>query len=327
MDELVGFLDGARARSAFLLRSIMDPPWSVRVQDRAPLSLIAMVRGEAWVVPDGGEPGQRLGAGDVAIVRGPEPYTFADDPATRPQVVIHPGQICTTPAGQDLAQAMDLGVRTWGNDPHGSTSMLIGVYEHASEVSLRLLQALPQVVVVPGATWDTPLIELLSQEIVKDEPGQEAVLDRLLDLFLIGALRRWFAGLGGEAPAWYRAHGDPVVGRALRMLLNNPAHPWTVAALARQAGVSRAALARRFTELVGEPPMTFLTAWRMALAADLLQEPGTTVASIAHHVGYSSPFALSTAFKRTRGISPLQHRADARQGHDLRTHHDPPARQ
>lgn len=296
-----------------MLRSIMDPPWAIRVQDRAPLSLIAMVRGEAWLVPDGREPAHRLGPSDVAIVRGPEPYIFADDPTTRPQVVIHPGQVCTTPEGHHLAQAMDLGVRTWGNDPNGSTSMLIGVYENTSEVSLRLLEALPPLVVVPGATWDTPLIDLLGQEIVKDEPGQEAVLDRLLDLFLIGALRRWFADLGGQAPGWYRAHGDPVVGPALRMLLNNPAHPWTVAALARQAGVSRASLARRFTELVGEPPMTFLTAWRMALAADLLLEPGTSVASIARQVGYSSPFALSTAFKRIRGISPHQHRALPRQ--------------
>jgi AraC-like DNA-binding protein len=159
---------------------------------------------------------------------------------------------------------------------------------------------------------------------VKDEPGQEAILDRLLDLFLIAALRRWFAGLGAEAPAWYRAHGDPVVGRALRMLLNNPAQPWTVAALARHAGVSRAALARRFTLLVGEPPMTFLTAWRMALAADLLREPGETVASVARHVGYGSPFALSTAFKRARGISPHQYRAHARQGHPPRGPLGPP---
>ena len=93
------------------------------------------------------------------------------------------------------------------------------------------------------------------------------------------------------------------------MLYNNPAHPWTVAALASEIGVSRAALARRFTELVGEPPMSFLTGWRMALAADLLRQPGATVASVAQRVGYGSPFALSTAFKRVHGISPHQHRA------------------
>ena len=93
---------------------------------------------------------------------------------------------------------------------------------------------------------------------------------------------------------------------------NAPDHPWTVAELARATGASRAALARRFTELVGEPPMSFLTGWRIALAADLLLEPGATIGSVARQVGYGSPFALSTAFKRIRGVSPQQHRASAR---------------
>jgi AraC-like DNA-binding protein len=84
-----------------------------------------------------------------------------------------------------------------------------------------------------------------------------------------------------------------------------------VAALAREIGVSRAGLARRFTELVGEPPMTFLTGWRLALAADLRREPGATIGSVAEQVGYGSAFALSTAFKRVRGVSPQQHRRRA----------------
>jgi AraC-like DNA-binding protein len=102
-----------------------------------------------------------------------------------------------------------------------------------------------------------------------------------------------------------------VVGPALRLLHHRPAHPWTVASLAVATGVSRAALARRFTELVGEPPMSFLAGWRLTLAADLLREPGATVGSVARQVGYGSPFALSAAFKRVRGISPQQHRASA----------------
>jgi AraC-like DNA-binding protein len=176
------------------------------------------------------------------------------------------------------------------------------------EVSQRLLEALPPLVVVPRDAWDTPLIALLGDEMAKDEPGQEAVLDRLLDLLLIAALRVWLARPEAEAPGWYTANSDPVVGRALRLMHNNPAHPWTVANLASEIGVSRAALARRFTELVGEPPMTFLTGWRLALAADLLREHDATVGAVAGQVGYGSAFALSTAFKRVRGVSPRQHR-------------------
>jgi AraC-like DNA-binding protein len=310
MDAVAGLLDGPRARGAFLLRSMMDPPWSIRIQDEAPLTLVAMVRGEAWVMPDHGEAVQ-LREGDVAITRGPDPYTVADDPATAPQAVIHPGQRCTTPDGEELDQMMAMGVRTWGNSPDGSTVMLTGTYEMRREVSQRLLAALPALLVLSGDAWESPLIPYLAEEIVKDEPGQEAVLDRLLDLLLIAVLRAWFARPEAEAPGWYRAHSDPVVGPALRLLHNNPAHPWTLATLAASIGVSRAALARRFNALVGEPPMTFLTEWRLSLAADLLREPGATVGSVAQQVGYGSSFALSTAFKRVRGVSPQQHRASA----------------
>ena len=311
MDAVAGLLDGPRARGAFLLRSSMDPPWSLRIEDQAPLTIVALVRGEAWIVPDDAAP-ELLGEGDVAVLRGPDPYTVADDPATAPQAVIHPGQRCTTPEGEDLTETMEFfGVRTWGNAPDGATVMLTGTYELEGEVSRRLLRALPMRLVVRGADWDQPLVPLLADEIVKDQPGQEAVLDRLLDLLLIAALRAWFARPDGAAPGWYRAHADPIVGPALRMLHHNPAEPWTVARLAHETGVSRAALARRFNALVGEPPMTFLTRWRIALAADLLREPGATLAAVAHQVGYASPFALSAAFKRVRGVSPQAYRARA----------------
>jgi AraC-like DNA-binding protein len=313
MDALVALLDEPRARGAFLLRVVMDPPWSVRIEDEAPLAVVAMVRGEAWIVPDEGQPAH-MAPGDVAVVRGPDPYLFADGPATPPVAVIHPGQRCTTVDGRSLAQELDLGVRTWGNSPDGSAVALVGTYERCGETGRRLLEALPPQLVLPNDAWDSPLIPLLASEIVRDEPGQEAVLDRLLDLLLVAVLRAWFARTGSDAPAWYRADNDPVVGRALRMLHNNPAHPWTVASLAAAIGISRAALARRFTDLVGEPPMAYLTGWRLALAADLLRKPDATIGSVAHQVGYGSPFALSTAFKRVRGISPKAHRLAASTG-------------
>ncbi len=310
MDAVAGLLDGPRAREAFLLRSSLDPPWSLRIRDEAPLTVVAVVRGEVWIVPDRGAP-QGLHAGDVAIVRGPDHYTVAGDPATPPQAIIHPGQRCTTVAGEELADRWRLGVRSWGNSPDGAAVMLTGTYQLQGEVSRRLLRALPTLIVLRAGEWDCPLVPLLADEIVKDDPGQEAVLDRLLDLLLIAVLRAWFARPDAQAPDWYRAHGDPVVGHALRLMHHNPAHPWTLAELAGEIGVSRAALARRFHALVGEPPMTFLTGWRIALAADLLREPGATVGSVADQVGYGSPFALSAAFKRLRGVSPQQHRATA----------------
>src|SRR4051812_34225609 len=306
MDAVAALLDGPRAREAFLLRSSMDPPWSLRIEDEAPLTVLSMVRGGAWVMPVDGEPA-RLGAGDVALMRGPDPYTVADDPATRPQVAILPGQVCRSLSdGQDMGETWRLGVRTWGNAAEGATVMLIGTYQLDGEVSRRLLRALPTLLVLRESEWDCPVIPLLAAEIGKDEPGQEAVLDRLLDLLLIAVLRAWFARPDAQAPGWYAASADPVVGPVLRLLHHEPARPWTVGALAAEIGVSRAALARRFTELVGEPPMAFLAGWRLALAADLLRDPQATLAAVARQVGYGSPYALSTAFKRVRGVSPRE---------------------
>jgi AraC-like DNA-binding protein len=313
MDALAGLLDGPRARYAFLVRAVLDPPWSLRIQDEAALCLVAVVRGDAWMVPDDAKP-LHLEAGHVAIISGPEPYTVADDPSTPPHVVIHPGERCATPDGRSLSDEMMLGVRTWGNNPDGRVLMLVGTYQMRGEVSRRLLSVLPRMLALPAGALETPLVPLLNAEIVKDEPGQEAVLDRLLDLLLIAVLRAWFARPDAGTPAWYRAHSDPVVGRALRMIHNNPAHPWTVASLAAGIGVSRAALARRFTDLVGEPPMRFLTGWRLAMAADLLREPDATLGSVARRVGYGSPFALSAAFKRELGVSPQEHRTGALAG-------------
>ncbi|MEV6321583.1 AraC family transcriptional regulator [Nocardia sp. NPDC051787] len=305
MDALASLLEGPRARGAFVMCSLLDPPWSLRIQDESPLTVLSMIRGGAWIVTGKGAPRQ-LGAGDVAIFRGPDPYTVADDPATEPQIVIDPGQVTKTPDGEVLCETLSLGVRQWGTDPEGATMMVTGTYESAGAASQRLLRALPPVIVLQRGDFDSRVLDILVDEATKDQPAQSAVLDRLLDLVLIAALRAWFAR--NDAPAWYHAYGDPLVGKALRLLQHNPAHGWTVAGLAEAVGVSRAALARRFTDLVGEPPMAFLTEWRLALAADLLQESDATIEAIARQVGYGSAFALSTAFKRHFGVSPRDHR-------------------
>ncbi|MEV6954772.1 AraC family transcriptional regulator [Streptomyces sp. NPDC051183] len=299
MDTLTGLLEGPKARGAFLQKSVFNPPWALRIEDRAPLSVMTMVRGSAWLLPDGGEP-VAVGPGDVAVMRGPVPYTVADAPDTPVQITVDEDQRCSL-EGADVSQSMLLGVRTWG-EADGSAVMLSGTYQEPGAIGRRLLDALPAVLVHPSSATDTALISLLAEEISRSEPAQELVLDRLLDLLLIGVVRNWIADRGG-------ADGDPVVGPALRLLHENPAYGWTVAELASKVGVSRAALARRFTDLVGEPPMSYLTGWRLALAADLLREPDATVATVARRVGYSSAFALSTAFKRVRGLSPREFRA------------------
>ncbi|MCP2341731.1 AraC family transcriptional regulator [Actinomadura rupiterrae] len=306
MDTLADLLDGPRARGAFLLTMVMEPPWSVRVEDGAPLSLMIVREGTAWIRPLEGDP-VRLSPGDVAIARGPDPYTVSDALDSPVQWIIHDEERCTTLFGDAPAESMSFGVRMWGNRPDGSATMLVGTYFAQGAVERRLLAALPPLAVLPG--WDSPLAALLGEEIVRDAPGQPVVLDRLLDLILIAVLRAWFSRPGARAPGWFAAHGDPVVGPALRLLHDHPARAWTVADLAAEAGASRAALAKRFGDLVGEPPMTYLTGLRLAHAADLLRGGDLTLEAIARKVGYGSAFALSAAFKRERGVSPQEYRS------------------
>ena len=205
---------------------------------------------------------------------------------------------------------MALGVRTWGNDPGGPTVMLSGTYQQRSAVGALALDALPRVIVVRSTDWDSPLPALLADETANDRPGQAAVLDRLIDLVTVTSIRHW-AEHADDAPSWRRATADPCIARSLELIHNLPNHPWDLVGLAAMVGLSRAAFAKRFNDLMGEPPISYLSWWRLAIAADLLRTPDATVTAVAHQLGYANPFTFSNAFKRHHGVSPSQLRAKA----------------
>jgi AraC-like DNA-binding protein len=308
VDALDGLLDGARARGALFHQTVLEPPWSLYIAEEVPLTLVTMARGDGWIVPEGDDDPVRLHTGDVAVARGTVPYVVADDPSTPPQLIIHSQNRAKTLDGVDLTEELTMGVRTCRLAPDGSDVLLSAAYPLRHDVNERLLATLPTVLVVPHADAGGPLMDLLISEVDRDEPGQQAVLDRLLDLALIATLRAWFARPEAEAPGWYKAQRDPVVGPALQRIHDDPAEPWTVAALAGDVGVSRSVFAQRFTDLMGESPMAYLTGWRIAVAADLLRETDATIEAIARKVGYANAFALSVAFKRVRGVTPSQFR-------------------
>ncbi|MET9293110.1 AraC family transcriptional regulator [Streptomyces sp. NPDC003077] len=318
MDTLANLLDGVRARGAVFTRTVMSPRWSLRFASGAQLTLVVPLGGAVWITPAGSGPIE-VGSGDVAVLRGPAPYTVAEDAASAPQQVITSADYCalTTRAVAGGGPALD--PRTCGVGEAGAALLISGAYEGRAGISDHLLDALPDVLVVPEQDSDRALLTLVAEELRRDKPGQQAVLDRLLDLLLVSTLRAWFDRPHSHAPVWYRGTEDSVVANALRLMHDHPAHPWTVATLAAKVGASRSGLARRFTRHVGEPPMTYLTTWRVSLAADLLRDTDATVSSIARRVGYSDTFALSVAFKRCRGITPTQHRAAARRTRELNT--------
>lgn len=303
MDTLAAVLDGHRARGAHVLRVEMRAPWSVAVEDEAMVGVLVMVRGEAHLERDGHEP-VVLRPGDVAITTAGLEYTFADSPGVPPSIVIGPGEVSRDLVGKDLCVELSHGVRRWGNARGGEDAFVVGTYELASQVTGRLLDAVPGLVVVSRGDWDGGLVGLLVAELGRDLPGQDVVIDRLVDLVLVTALRHWFAGAPGRAPRWWTAQSDPVVGPVLSAMQSDPAAPWTLTMLAREAAVSRATLARRFTDVVGESPMAYLARWRMEVAAELLRATDATVEQVSGRVGYSSPFAFTAAFRRAHGFPP-----------------------
>ncbi len=310
MDPLSALFEKPRASDAFMLRVVMDPPWALRIADQAALAVVIVISGHVWVTPAQDEP-ILLSSGDTGLIKGPEPYLFGDRPHPEPQIIIHPGQRCEDLDGNPLDEPLSHGVRTWGNSPTGSTIVIVGIYDSISEAGRRTVNCLPSVARVNGCDIELPVVELISAELTKDMPGQSMVLDRLLDLLAVTALRGWFRAGDHEPPTWWGAADDPIVGPAIRLLHHNLAHAWSVGELAAEVGASRATLARRFTEQVGQSPMAFLTEARLTAAADRLLEPGATVSAVAAGIGYTNPFAFSTAFKRHHGISPNQYRRGA----------------
>jgi AraC-like DNA-binding protein len=305
VDPFGDLFRGVRAQGSLFGSSTLTAPWSLRFVDGAPLTLCTVIEGAGWIVPDA-HPPEHVTTGDILIVRGPARFSFVDaiDTAAEP---VECGVDCATP--EQGGTRHRLGWTDCGLAVAGSTTLVVGAYPVRGEIGRRLLDAVPDVLRVDAGGATDAVRDLLAVEVAVDAPGQQVVLDRLLDWALVCSLREWFDRPGSRPPAWWAAQRDPVVGDALRLLHAEPAAPWTVASLADRAGVSRSTLAKRFGELVGEPPLTYLTHWRMTLAADLLVErESATIAEVADAVGYADPFGFSAAFKRVRGVNPSEYR-------------------
>jgi AraC-like DNA-binding protein len=175
---------------------------------------------------------------------------------------------------------------------------------------------LPQVVHLPNRVGRHPelraAVNLLARELDDRRPGACLALPSLLDLLLVYMIRAWTTE--AATGVWPAVLSDPVTTAALRKLHSDPAAPWTNDRLAAESGVSRATLARRFTSLVGRPPMSYLTWWRLTLAAARLRDTEDSLATIARHTGYGTPYALSHAFSREFGVTPGRYRAHVRTG-------------
>ncbi|MET8576018.1 AraC family transcriptional regulator [Streptomyces sp. NPDC005012] len=308
MDPLSSLLSGIRAEGSVVCRVVLAVPWAVRFADIAPLTMISVLRGGGvLLLPDGTK--RAIGPGHTALVRGPGPFHLVDHPATLDGTHTAYEISCCTENPECAAEELD-GIR-WGDDAEEATALIVGAYRASGHRHERLLRALPPVAVVEEDAGVCSWLEAAAADAARLSAGSQALMDRLLDWALVCTLRSWFDRAGADAPGWYRGLADPVLAPALQSFHDRPAEPWTVASLAARAGVSRALFAKRFTRLMGRPPLAYVTECRMAEAEALLVDTDLGMAQIARSVGYADAFGFSAAFKRHNGRSPRAYRAAA----------------
>ena len=311
--DLVGeAISAMRTGDPQAARALLTPPWGLRFNAAGAAGVQVILRGTAWLLPpDGGEP-IHMAAGDVALIRRRRPHGLADHPGTPLYDVTIDEH---NPAAHWPADgsAMDEGVP--GTVLLGGSYYLNGARPHP------LFESLPEVIHLPariGAAGTVrTVVELLGAEMDAERPGVSAAVPALLDLLLLYTMRTWLQTTT-QPVGWAQALRDPALSRALRAIQEAPGEPWTVASLAHEAALSRAAFARRFTALTGQPPLSYLTWWRMTIASRLLRTSDASMASIAGRVGYSSEYAFSKAFKRELGLAPSYYRRQQRSSAETR---------
>jgi AraC-like DNA-binding protein len=263
-----------------------------------------LVEGACWAGIVGDAP-IRLEAGDVILFPQGDPHVLSSAPGMRAPV---DDNLYLSARPPQLPYALSVGGGP-GACAGESATIVCGFLGLDARPFNPLLAALPRVLRVPGRTlgpdsWVTTLLRSVVDESNQRRPGGEAVLERMSEMLFVEALRRHVDALPAEQTGWLAGLRDPAVGRALALLHERPGAPWTLEKLGEEAGLSRSSLHERFVHFIGQPPMQYLTRWRMQVAAGLLRDTGAKLVEIALQVGYESEAAFSRAFKREVGVAP-----------------------
>jgi AraC-like DNA-binding protein len=318
MDAFSQILSGIRLNGAVFFRAEFSSPWGFSTPTTKDMAATAGVGAEHFVlyhlVIEGVAvveliDGQRteLGPGDIVIFPHGDPHHMSSSAGVRP--FRNYGIV-------DKVKARDLcPLRAGGG---GNVSRFVCGYMSCDpHLSRPILSGLPPVFKVnirtdTSGVWLENSILHLVEESASGRMGSEAMLAKLSEALFVDTLRRYVTSLPEQQTGWLTGVRDPIVGKSLGLLHGRIAHPWTIAELANEVGISRSALVQRFTRYLSEPPMTYLTRWRLQVAARSLEKTARGVAEIAAEVGYESEAAFNRAFKREFGQPPGRYRSDRR---------------
>lgn len=271
--------------------------WAVRYADFGHPAFAAMLEGRCRLTLEGAEP-LLLEEGDFVLLPATPTFTLAS---------LEPGPVQRID-GRTLPAAMQA-VRYGRQGGAPEMRQFGGWFTFGAPDAALLVALLPRMIHIRGLPRLTQLVHMLGDEAARDEIGSGMILQRLVEILLIEALRA--APARTAQPGLLQGLADPRVATALRHLHGEISRPWTIQDLAQAAGMSRSAFFERFTRRVGARPMAYLTTWRMAVARDLLRRGGLTLDEVARRVGYGSASTFSTAFSRHAGLPPGQFMRDA----------------
>jgi len=248
-----------------------------------------------------------LEAGDVVMLPHGDRHIVENGPARQ-----------TIDDGDHLSDVLSQGLKLWRVGGGGElTRFVCGYMACEPQLSQVFLSGLPPVFKVSirneaSGRWLENSIRFSVNEADAFRAGGEAVLAKLSEVLFVETLRAYIAHLPAEQTGWLAGARDSEVGKTLALMHRNPAQPWTIASLAKEAGLSRSALAERFRHYLNEPPMAYLTRWRLQLGAQMLASTSYSVSQIASEVGYESEAAFNRAFKRENTIPPARFRSQSR---------------
>jgi AraC-like DNA-binding protein len=332
-DTLSDVLRAVRLRGAIFFHIEGSSPWAAEAPPAHEIIPAVMpgaehmiefhgvVKGSCWGAV-AGEPPVRLEAGDVILFPQGDAHVMSSAPGVRPA---HPGREAYT---MQRPPQLPFELRMTNADvttPHIAASradestIVCGFLGLDARPFNPLLAALPRVLHIPSATlgaesWVTAFLRTVVHESNQRRPGGEAVLERMSEMLFVEVLRRYVDALPPEQTGWLAGMRDPAVGRVLALLHEKPDAAWTLERLADEAAMSRSSLHERFVHFIGQPPMQYMTQWRMQVAAGLLRDTKSKLIEVALACGYESEAAFSRAFKREVGVAPGAWRRGARPG-------------
>jgi AraC-like DNA-binding protein len=301
-DALTDLLDMLKPRGRVYCCSEMSAPWAMSLPADGYARFHVIERGGAWLRMEDARKVTALASGDLVIVPHGNGHVLADSPKTKPVPII-----------RLVKGKADSPISLQHGGGGAETLMICGSFQIVNPEHNPLLAVLPALIHIPSGAerldeWLEPTLRMLGDEARHPRPGTEILIARLIDIILVQAVRVWLEKQPNDQGGWLGALRDPQIGAALGLIHREPQRNWSVSAMAHEVAMSRSIFAAKFSSLVGEPPLTYLTHWRLWQASRLLAEGNLSVGETALRVGYESEAAFSKAFKRQFGQSPLAYR-------------------